>query len=195
METLLGVTKFIHIASALLLAWPYYALTAVNHRALLGPPLGDRTDIYMENIIRSRSIPCFVFQATVLVSGIGLMLMQGRELSALVSDPPLGVKFLLLLLIVGLLAYVHTVLQPRIDTAFAEAGEAPIAEAEAGRIGAMRLRRKRIATICLFVVLTNAALGVQVSLGMSGMIVTVLIVAIAAFTWRAYSSVTPFGWI
>ena len=52
MDILMSVLKVIHIASAVLLAWPYYALAAVNQRALLGPPFGDRTDTYMENVIK-----------------------------------------------------------------------------------------------------------------------------------------------
>ena len=195
MDIFVSVLKVIHIASAVLLAWPYYALAAVNQRALLGPPLGDRTDTYMENVIKSRTVPCFVFQATVLVSGIALMLLQGLGLSALFIVPMLGAKFLLLLLIVGLLTYVHVALQPRIDAAFSEAGEESIPPELAKRIGAMRLRRKRIASICMFVVLTNVVLGVQVSVAFPVVVAVVLIIAVAAFTWRAFSSNTPFGWV
>jgi hypothetical protein len=195
MDILVGVFKVVHVASAVLLAWPYYALAAVNQRALLGPPLGDRTDTYMENVIKSRTVPCFVFQATVLVSGIALMVLQGMGLGALIAEPLLGTKFVLLLLIAGLLTYVHLNLQPRIDAAFSEACEDSMPSELAKRIGAMRLRRKRIASICMFVVLTNVVLGVQVSAGLSVAVTVVLIVAVAVFTWRAFSSTTPFGWV
>ena len=47
----------------------------------------------------------------------------------------------------------------------------------------------------MFVVLTNVVLGVQVSAGLSVTLSAVLIVAVAAFTWRAFSSNTPFGWV
>jgi hypothetical protein len=52
------------------MAWPFYALVAVNQRARLGSPLGDRADTYVENIIKNRVIPCFVFQVSVGVSGL-----------------------------------------------------------------------------------------------------------------------------
>jgi len=52
----------------------------------------------MENIIKNRTIPCFVFQATALISGLALMLLRGMGLDALVSNLALGLKFLLLLL-------------------------------------------------------------------------------------------------
>jgi hypothetical protein len=195
MGLLVSVFKVIHIARAVLLAWPYYALAAVNRRALLGPPLGDRTDTYMENVIKSRTVPCFIFQATVLASGIALMLTQGLGLSGLIVEPLLGTKFILLLLIVGLLTYVHVVLQPQIDAAFSEAVDDPMPSALKKRTSAMRLRRRRIASICMFVVLTNVVLGVQASAGFPVTLSAVLIVAVAAFTWRAFSSNTPFGWV
>lgn len=195
MENLIGLVKVVHIVSAILLAWPYYALAAVNQRALLGPPLGDRADTYMENVIKTRTVPCFVFQATVLASGVALLLLQGLGLTALIVDPALGAKFVLLLLIAGLLAYVHTALQPRIDAAFSEATGNPVPDELGKRISAMRLRRKRIASMCLFGVLTNAVLGVQVSTGIPMVITIALIVAVAAFAWRAYASATPFGWV
>lgn len=65
----------------------------------------------------------------------------------------------------------------------------------APRIGALRLRRKRIASICLFSVLTAAMLGVQAWATFPLWLTGVLVLAIAAFAWRAYQSVIPYGWV
>lgn len=194
MEAVISILKAIHIVTAILMAWPFYALVTVNQRARLGPPLGDRVDTYMENIIKNRTIPCFVFQGTALVTGLALVLLGGLGLDALVTNPLLGLKFLLLLVIAGLLTYVHTSLQPRIDALFAQAGSSPIPQETAQQIGALRLRRRRIASICMFVVLTVAMLGVQVWAPFPVWLTIALIAAIGIFTWRAYSSVTPYGW-
>jgi hypothetical protein len=194
MDTLLAVLLVLHVLTAILMAWPIYALVAVNQRVRLGPPLGDRVDTYLENLVKSRTLPCFVFQATVLGTGLALMLLQGLSLSSLVTDPLLGAKFGLLVLIAALLAYVHVSLQPRIDALFADAGDAVSGEV-ASRIAALRLRRKRLASVCMFVVLTAAMLGVQVWSPFPLWLTAVLVAAIAVFTWRAYSSVTPFGWL
>ncbi len=194
MDTLLAVLLVLHVLTAILMAWPIYALVAVNQRVRLGPPLGDRVDTYLENLVKSRTLPCFVFQATVLGTGLALMLLRGFSLSSLVTDPLLGAKFGLLVLIAALLAYVHVSLQPRIDALFADAGDAVSGEV-ASRIAALRLRRKRLASVCMFVVLTAAMLGVQVWSPFPLWLTAVLVAAIAVFTWRAYSSVTPFGWL
>ena len=194
MAILIDVLKVVHIVTAILMAWPFYALVTVNQRVRLGPPLGDRADTYMENIIKNRTIPCFVFQATALVTGLALVLLPGFGLGVLVTFPALGLKFVLLVLIGGLLSYVHSSLQPQIDALFAQAGS-PVSADLAPRIGALRQRRKRMASICMFVVLTVSMLGVQVWAPFPLWLTALLAIAIAAFTWRTYKSVTPYGWV
>jgi len=194
MDTVINILKVVHIVNAVLMAWPFYALVAVNQRVRLGPPLGDRTDTYLENIIKNRTLPCYVFQGTALVTGLALVLLRGLGLDALLTNPVLGLKFLLLLVIAGLLTYVHARVQPRIDALFAKVGKSPVPQDIAQQIGALRLRRKRIASVCLFVVLTLVMLGVQVWSPFPVLLTLVLVIAIALFTWRAYTSVTPYGW-
>ena len=148
----------------------------------------------MEIIIKNRTIPCFVFQATALVTGLALVLLPGRGLGTLVTNSALGLKFLLLLLITRLLSYVHFSLQPQIDALFAQASS-PVPADVAPRLGALRLRRKRVASICMFVALTVSMLGVQVWAPFPLWLTLLLVIAIAVFTWWTYQSVTPYGWV
>lgn len=194
MSALISFVRVVHIVNAILMAWPFYALVAVNQRIRLGPPLGDRADTYMENIIKNRTIPCFVFQATALVSGLALVFLRGQGLNALVSNPSLGLKFVLLLVIAGLLSYVYLSLQPRIDALFSQAGN-PIPGDVASQIGTLRARRKRIASVCMFLVLTIAMLGLQVWAPFPVWLTVLVTMAIALFTWRAYKTETRYGWI
>ena len=161
----------------------------------LGPPLGDRVDTYMEKIIKNRALPCYIFQATALATGLALILLRGLGLDALVTNPVLGLKFLLLLVIAGLLSVVTFRLQPRLDTLFARraAGE-KILEDDMAQIHTLRRRRKQLSSLCMFCVLTAAMLGVQAWAAFPVWLTGVLIVALAIFTWRAYTSVTPWGW-
>jgi len=194
MQTMTEILQVIHVINALLMAWPFYALVAVNQRGRLGPPIGDRVDLYMENIIKNRTIPCFVFQGTAVVSGAALVMIRGRGLADLVTEPILALKFLPLIFIGGLLTYVHLSLQPRIDALFAQTGGAPASPELAKQIGPLRLRRKRLATVCLFVVLSAAMLGLQVWAPFPIWLTLLCFAALGIFTWRAYSSVTPYGW-
>lgn len=193
MDTLISILRIVHIVTAILMAWPFYALVAVNQRIRLGPPLGDRADTYMENTIKNRTIPCFVFQATALASGLALVFLRGLGWSALVGNPALGLKVSLLLVIAGLLSYVHFDLQPKIDAAFSQATN-PMPAELAAKIGMLRTRRKRIASICMFVVLAIAVLGLQVWAPFPFWLTALATVAIAAFTWRAYKTETKYGW-
>ena len=191
---LLSILKIAHIITAILMAWPFYGLVTVNQRVKLGPPLGDRADIYMENIIRSRTIPCFVFQATALITGLALIFLRGLGLDALWTHPVLGAKFVLLFFIGGVISYVHFSLQPHIDNLF-ENNKLPISDETAALIGSLRVRRKRLASVCLFVVLTIAMLGVQVWAPLPLWLTGALVAAIGLFTWRAYKTVTLYGWV
>lgn len=194
MSEVISVIKVIHILTAILMAWPVYALVAVNQRVRLGPPLGDRADTYIENIIKNRTIPCFVFQGTALISGLALIALQGQGLGDLLINPVLGLKFVLLLLIIGLLLYVHLTLQPQIDKLFDQPGN-PIEGEVAARIGSLRGRRKQIASVCMFVVLTIAMFGMQVYSSFPVWLTAILLGLIALFTWRTYKTQMPYGWI
>ena len=57
MDTAISSLRVVHILTAILMAWPFYALVAVNQRARLGPPLGDRVDTFLENTVKNRTIP------------------------------------------------------------------------------------------------------------------------------------------
>jgi hypothetical protein len=193
MSELISILRVIHIITAILMAWPFYALVAVNQRVKLGPPLGDRADTYVENIIKNRTIPCFVFQGTVLISGLILMNLRGQNLSMLVTNLAIGLKFVLLFLMAGLLSYVHISLQPRIDALFADAGY-PIEAETASQLGALRGGRKKMASVCMFAAFTSAMFGMQVWIPFPLWLTAVLVIAIGLFTWRAYSSETAYGW-
>jgi hypothetical protein len=177
------------------MAWPYYALVVVNNRIKLGPPLGDRADIFMENVIKNRTIPCMVFQATALVSGLLLVLLSNRPLDNILVDLSLILKIILLVLIAILISYVYFNLQPKIDTFFDELSNSSDSGELSTQIGSLRLLRKRLASICMFGVLTSAMLGVQVWQQFDYVVTAILVLLIAIFTFRTYRSITPYGWV
>lgn len=195
MDAAISTLKVVHVLTAVLMAWPFYALVAVNQRARLGPPLGDRTDVFLENVIKNRTIPCFVFQGTALITGLALVRLRGLGFDALLTNPALGLKFLLLLFIAGVLTYVHTRVQPRIDALFATSRDGPITADVGRQIGALRLRRKRLASVCMFVVLTLVMLGAQVWAPFPVWLTLAFLLAIGLFTRRTYTSITPYGWV
>jgi hypothetical protein len=194
MSVVFDVLRVVHLFTAILMAWPFYALVAVNQRVRLGAPLGDRTDLYMENIIKNRTVPCLIFQFTAGITGIALMLLRGVGLGALVTNPAIAIKAALLAFVIGLLSYVHTVLQPKIDVLFAQAGDGPMPPEIAESIGPLRKLRTRFATTCLFCVLVIALLAVQVWVMFPLWLNGVLFLAIVVFVWRTFNSYMQYGW-
>lgn len=114
----------------------------------------------------------------------------------LVTNWVLGLKFLLLLVVGGLLSVVYFSLQPRIDALFARRdANGKIAEADAAQIRALRTRRKQLSSLCMFCVLATAMLGVRAWAAFPIWLTLVPVAAIAAFTRRAHTSVTAWGWM
>jgi hypothetical protein len=194
LSVLFDVLRVIHLFTAILMAWPFYALVAVNQRVRLGSPLGDRTDLYMENIIKNRTVPCLIFQFTAGITGLALMLLRGVGLDALITNYSIGLKAALLAFVIGLLTYVHRVLQPKIDALFAQAGDGPMPPEIAQRIGPLRKLRTRFATTCLFCVLVIALLAVQVWAVFPLWLNGVFFIAIIVFVWRTFNSYMQYGW-
>lgn len=156
--------------------------------------MGDRTDLYMENIIKNRTVPCLIFQFTAGITGVALMLLRGLPIGALYTNLALAVKVVLLVYVIALLSHVHVNLQPKIDALFAQATSNPIEPELAEKIGALRKRRTRFATTCLFSVLIISLMALQVWVIYPLWLNAVLLGAIIIFVWRTFNSYMAYGW-
>lgn len=190
----LHLLKVIHVVTAVLMAWPYYALIITGERIRLGPPL-DRTDAYMENIIRQQTLRCMVFQITLLVTGpLIVYLRAGPAWLPTLTGANLRLlsKEILVLLLLGMSVYMHFYLQPHIDRFLHVAPEDPEAGKEAARL---RGRRRWMAAVCLWYVLVAVILGVQAWQSF-GRAFTIALAGVAAlFVWRVYHGLAPWGWV
>ena len=192
----LGVFRLIHFAAFMFMAAPLFMLIIVNERAVFGRALDPKLDRYMENIITRNHVRCFVFQGTVLASGVGLLILRGYGVESLFLNWALGVKVLILLALVGLLAYISTVIQPRINSLLGQVEKEPARAGElAPQIWGLRRRRKRLSSHCLFLVLTALILGLRLIFPYSVVLTLVFIALAGVFAWRVYSSLLPYGWI
>jgi hypothetical protein len=190
------VLKLLHVLGFVFMAIPLFNLIVVNERALLGVPFEYHADRYMENIIRHGATRCFVFQGTVLLSGVLMLLVGPWGFGALWGNWVLLTKTLLLLSLMALLSYVHLFLQPQIETILATVGPDVRAPVDLpARLKPFRVRRKRLATVCLFLVITAIILGMQVAARFSAPMTIGLIVLAGVFAWRANRTLLRFGWV
>ncbi|MFQ6031635.1 MAG: hypothetical protein ACE5L7_02895 [Candidatus Aminicenantales bacterium] len=196
MDTLYDLLKFIHVIGFVFMSTPLFNLIVVNERALLGPSFNYSADRYMENIIRRGASRCFVFQFTVLISGVLLIILGPLGIQSLWSSWVLLVKTVILLTLMGLLSYVHFRLQPKIESFMSKIGpEDPVPDGFAAQLKPYRARRKRLATFCLFFVITAIILGLQVFGTFHPILTIALIGAGALFAWKASRTLIRFGWI
>lgn len=185
--------KFVHVIAVVFMAAPLYNLIVVNERVRFGKAHLD-VDRYFENLIRGNAIRCYVFQVTALVTGV-LLAVLGHSFAVLYTNGVLVAKLVLLLTLMVLLSVVHFSIQPRIDGLLAEATGDALAPALAARIGPLRVLRKRLAAICLFLVITTVILGLQVFARFTPPTTIVLVAVAAMFAWRVYRSRVAYGWM
>ena len=185
---------FVHILSVVFMSAPLYNLIIVNERAQFGP-MSYKIDRYLENLIKGSSIRCYVYQLTALVTGLLLVYLSGLGLASIVTNWVLAAKTGLLLLLMGLLSYVHFGIQPQIERLLAPVSEDPIPGKIVAAIKPLRIRRKRLAAGCLFLVVTIIILGLQVFTRFNPILTLALIVSAALFSWRVYRKPIPYGWV
>jgi uncharacterized membrane protein len=196
MDNLYHVLKLWHIVSFVFMSIPLFNLIVVNERALMGSSFNYGTDRYMENIIRHGATRCYVFQASVLISGILLLIFGHWGIEALWTNYVLLAKTVLLFTLMGLLSYVHFSLQPKIDSFFTDISpETRVPDNFLASVKPYRILRKRLATVCLFLVITTIILGIQVY-GPFGLSLNVLLIGLTGlFAWRVNKTLILFGWI
>jgi hypothetical protein len=175
---------------------PLFNLIVVNERALLGIPFNYYADRYMENIIKHGAYRCYIFQSTVLVTGVLLLVFGPLEFEALWTNWRILIKTILLFILMGMLSYVHFKLQPKIESFISDiSADSKIPDNLVGQLKPYRVRRKWMATFCLFLVIISIILGLQVY-GSYSLLLNVILIALAGlFALKVNKTLIRFGWI
>jgi hypothetical protein len=195
-DFLYDLLKVLHVVGFVFMSVPLFNLIVVNERALLGPSFQYYADRYMENIIQHGAYRCFVFQFSILLTGILLLVLGPLGIEGLWTNWVVLVKTILLFTLMGLLSHVHLRLQPKIEGLLANLGpDTDIPANLMAELKPYRVRRKRLASFCLFIVMTTIILGLQVYGTFSPILTAVLVVLAGLFSWRANKTLVRFGWI
>ena len=196
MDNLYQVIRLWHVVSFVFMSIPLFNLIVVNERSLMGTTFDYGTDRFLENIIRHGATRCFVFQGSALLSGILLLTVGSLGIESLWTNYILLVKVVILFILMGLLSFVHFSLQPKIESHFASLtpGSA-VPENFLATIKPYRIKRKQLATLCLFLVLTTIILGMQVFVPFSILLNIILIAIAGLFALRVNKTLILFGWI
>lgn len=189
------LVKFVHIITTVFMAVPLYSLVIVNERARLGREVSADVDRYMENMVRGNARRCYVFQLTVLVTGLILLLLNGMGLRAIVGNIAVVFKTGALVVMMALLSYVHLGLQPRIDVLLSGVEGPEIPQDIWQQMASLRLRRKRLAASCLFFLITAVIFAAQVYTILPLWVNIVLLILTAAFVRHAFRSLVTYGWV
>ncbi|MCH7818764.1 MAG: hypothetical protein IIB40_04310 [Candidatus Marinimicrobia bacterium] len=196
MDNLYDLLKIIHVVSFVFMSVPLFNLIVVAERGKMGAGFIYSIDRYTENIIAGGAPRCFVFQATVGITGVLLLVYGPLGFEALWTEWIIATKLVLLFVLIALLSSVHLGIQPKIESLISGLDpDKPLPEEAASLLKPLRARRKKLAAICLFIVLVIIILGVQVYSAYSNLLTLMLIAAAALFARRAYTSGNPHGWV
>ncbi len=196
MDIIYDLLRFLHVLSFVFMSIPLFNLIVVNERALLGIPFNFNVDRYMENIIKHGAYRCYVFQSTVLITGVLLLIFGPLGIEALWTNWIILTKTILLALIMGMLSFVHFNLQKKIELLFSGlAPETKIPKDFAAQLKPYRVLRKRMATFCLFIVITIIILGLQTYGSFTPVLTAALIVLAGLFALKAGKTLMRFGWM
>jgi hypothetical protein len=195
MDVLYDLLRFLHVLSFVFMTVPLFNLIVVNERALLGVSFNYYADRYMENIIKHGAYRCFVFQSTVLITGV-LLLIFGPGIEVLWLNWFILIKTVLLFTLMGLLSYVHLSLQPSIESLLSNISpSSDVPENLVSKLKPYRVLRKWLATLCLFLVITSIILGLQVY-ERYNLVLTIVLIALAGlFSLKVNKTLIRFGWI
>ena len=195
MVVFIDLLRFLHVMSFVFMSVPLFNLIVVNERSLLGVSFNYYADRYMENIIKHGAYRCFVFQSTVLVTGI-LLLIVGPGIEVLWTNWIIIIKTLLLFILMGLLSYVHFILQPKIESILSGiTPDSGVPDNLVSQLKPHRVRRKWLATLCLFLVITSIILGLQVYAAYNAWLTIILIAFAGLFSLKVNKTLNRFGWI
>lgn len=196
MDNIYNLLIFLHVMSFVFMSVPLFNLIVVNERALLDIPFNYYADRYMENIIKHGAYRCYIFQSTVLITGLLLLVLGPLEFEALWMNWRILIKTILLFILMGMLSYVHFKLQPKIESFLSGLNaDSKIPDNLVSQLKPYRVRRKWMATFCLFLVITSIILGLQVYGSFSPLLNVVLIGLAGLFAVKVNKSLIRFGWI
>lgn len=191
-----NIVLFLHVMSFVFMSVPLFNLIVVNERVLLGTNFNYYADRYMENIIGHGASRCFVFQTTVFVTGILLLIIGGLGIEELWSSWVIIAKVILLFTLMLMLSFIHFRLQPKIEEQMSTLKpDSEIPEGLAARLKPFRVLRKQMATVCLFLVITIIILGMQVYSTFGLTVDIILIVLAGLFSLHVSKSLIRFGWV
>jgi hypothetical protein len=196
MNDLYEVLRFLHVMSFVFMTVPLFNLIVVNERAAMGTSFNYHTDRYMENIIKNGASRCFVFQSTVVITGALLLIFGDLGMASLWSNWVVLTKTILLAVLMSLLSYVHFNLQPKIESFLVDLGPDSDIPPDLGQqLKPYRVRRKWLATFCLFLVITCIILGLQVYNTFEPWLTIAMIALAGLFSWNVNKTLIRFGWL
>jgi len=196
MDILYDVVIILHFIGFILLSLPLFNIIIINVRTMLDKSFNNYADLYMENIIKNGSFRCCIFQSTVLISGVLVLIFGPLGIEGLWTDLIILITMILLFSLMGILSYLHFNLQPKILSFLADQNsDSEEQDILITQMKPYRILRKRISAISLFLVITAIILELQGFDMFNPLLAIILIVLGGLFSLKVNKTLIRFGLI
>ena len=196
MDIFYDFIRFLHVISFVFMCVLLFNLIIANERIMRGISFSFDADKHIEDIIKSGIRWCYINQATMLITGLLLLILGSSGIEGLWTDWIVLLKTIILFLLMGTISYVQFNLQPKIESflnILSSGKEIP--DSYLIKLKPYRLLRKWLTSFYLFLVISAVVLGIQVYSTFNPLLTIILIVLTAVFSIFADKLFLKFGWI
>jgi hypothetical protein len=173
-----------------------FNLIVANERILIGLSFNFEADNHLESIIKNGFNWCYIFQISIFITGILLLITGHLGIAGLWKDWIVFAKTIILVILTGAITFVQFRLQPRIQSFLADfSSGSEIPDSLIIKLKPYRIIRKWMTTVYLFLIITAIVLGIQVYATLNPTLTIILIGFAGLFSIKADKILLRLGWI
>jgi hypothetical protein len=173
-----------------------FNLIVANERVLVALSFNYEADRHLESIIKNGFNWCYIFQSSIFITGLLLLITGHLGIEGLWQDWIVITKTIILIILMGAITFVQFSLQPKIQSFLADLDSgSDIDDSLFIRLKPYRIIRKWMTTIYLFLIIVAIILGIQVYAELNPILTVILISLAGLFSIKADKILLKLGWI
>jgi hypothetical protein len=173
-----------------------FNLIVANERVLLGLSFNYEADQHLESIIKNGFNWCYIFQISIFITGLLLLITGHLGIAGLWQDWIVLTKTIILIILMGAITFVQFNLQPKIQSFLADLSSgSEIPDSLFIKLKPYRIIRKWMTTVYLFLIIAAIVLGIQVYATLNPTLTIILISLAGLFSIKADKILLRLGWI
>jgi hypothetical protein len=195
-EVFYDMLRFYHVLSFVFMCVLLFNLIVASDRALRGISFSYDADRNVESLINKGVNWCYLFQVTILITGLLLLIFGDIGIQALWTDWVVLTKTIILFVLMATILNVHFNLQPKIESFYkVVTNGSDIPDSLLLKLERYVTLRKWMTAFYLFLVITAIVFGIQVRTTFHPILTIILVATAGLFSLTVDKILIRFGWI